>query len=81
MEHFPKIDPPLPDDPRKDWLATMWSAVMAIHRLDLDPVMTQFCVTNHDEQRPMPVVDGAGPRLLQLLRRARIQQTSVHDVA
>ncbi len=50
--------------PHKDWLATMWAVVMALHRLNLEPVMTSLCVTNCDEDRPLPSLTATGPKLL-----------------
>jgi hypothetical protein len=54
-----------PDDaiPRKDWIATMWAIVMALHRLNLEPVMTKLCVTNCHEG-PLPPLGATGPKLL-----------------
>ncbi|TXT33775.1 MAG: hypothetical protein FD138_1799 [Planctomycetota bacterium] len=63
IEEFPTIT----DEagvPQKDWLATMWALVMATHRLGLEPVMTNFCITNCFEDRPLPRLGKNGPRLL-----------------
>ena len=51
-------------DPHKDWLATMWAVVMAMHRLDLEPVQTKLCVTNCHGDNPLPPLDAAGPKML-----------------
>lgn len=65
MGFFPDIAPASPGDiPRKDWLVTMWALVMAMHRLDLQPVMTRFCVTNCHSDLPMSPLDAAGPKIL-----------------
>ncbi len=75
MELFPTIQtspaetgerPPGEDQraQRKDWLTTMWAVVMAMHRLNLEPVMTQLCITNHLGNRPLPPLDASGPKLL-----------------
>lgn len=74
MELFPTIDPshsdfgrtaPCPDEavPQKDWIVTMWAIVMALHRLNLEPVVTKLCVTNCHEG-PLPPLDVAGPKML-----------------
>lgn len=49
---------------RQDWLTTMWSIVMATHRLKLEPVMTKLCVTNCHENHSLPGLDAVGPKLL-----------------
>ncbi len=75
MELFPTIgstrsetagvdSPPSGAEPHKDWLATMWAVVMALHQLNLEPVMTTLCVTNCHEDRPMPPLGPTGPKLL-----------------
>lgn len=67
IEEFPTINPSSTGEsgvPHKDWLATMWAVVMATHRLGLEPVMTEFCVTNCYEDRPLPPLDQNGPKLL-----------------
>lgn len=67
IEEFPTITTISTDEagvPHKDWLATMWAIVMATHRLELEPVMTNFCVTNCHEDRPLPPLGKNGPKLL-----------------
>lgn len=50
--------------PHKDWLATMWAVVMALYRLNLEPVMTKLCLTNCYENTLLPPLDASGPKLL-----------------
>lgn len=64
IELFPTIGSADRGEPCKDWLATMWALVMATHRLELEPVMTKLCVTNCYEERPVPPLDSAGPKML-----------------
>lgn len=66
MEQFPTIVPSPPDVgvPRKDWLATMWALVIAMHRLELEPVMTNLCVTNCQEDQSPPALVPQGPALM-----------------
>ncbi len=75
MELFPTIGSSHPDagggvspasdtNPHKDWLATMWAVVMAMHRLNLEPVMTGLCVTNCQGDNPLPPLDATGPKML-----------------
>ena len=75
MELFPTIGAPRTEAggdgsaasdtaPHKDWLATMWAVVMAMHRLNLEPVPTNLCVTNCGEDRLLPPLEAAGPRML-----------------
>lgn len=64
MELFPTTGREEGGEPRKDWLATMWALVMAMHRLKLEPVMTRLCVTNCYEDRPLPPPDDGGPKVL-----------------
>lgn len=67
IELFPTISRSAGQDedmPCKDWLATMWAAVMAVHRLGLEPVMTRFCATNCNEAARLPPRDASGPKLL-----------------
>ncbi len=67
IEHFPTVMPSDPNGggvPQKDWLTTMWAIVMAMHRLELDPVLTSLCVTNCHEDRPVAQQNAAGPKML-----------------
>ena len=67
IEEFPTITPASIGEagvPHKDWLATMWAIVMATHRLELEPVMTNLCVTNCHEDQPLPPLGENGPKLL-----------------
>ena len=64
MEQFPTITPADSGVPQKDWLATMWAVVLAMHRLDLEPVLTNLCVTNCHADRPLPPLVADGPKLL-----------------
>ncbi len=75
MELFPTLGTPPSEtdndspsangvDPHKDWLATMWAVVMAMHRLNLEPLMTKLCVTNCYGEDSLPPLDAAGPRIL-----------------
>ena len=64
IELFPTIGTKESGEPRKTWLTAMWALVMAMHRLELEPVTTRLCITNHDEARPRPPLGAAGPKVL-----------------
>jgi hypothetical protein len=46
--------------PEINWMSTMWAVVLAVHRLNLRPVMTGFCETNWNDHRPLAEVVAAG---------------------
>jgi len=51
--------------PQKDWLATMWGLVLAVHRLGLESILTHWCTTNYNGTQPLaPDDDGAAPKML-----------------
>lgn len=50
--------------PQKEWLTTMWALVLAVHRLGLTPMMTNFCESNFTFTAPLPGVDPGGPSML-----------------
>ena len=65
MELFPTIGTEAGGGgPRKTWLTAMWALVMAMHRLKLEPVTTNLCVTNCHEDQPLPPLGAAGPKVL-----------------
>ena len=47
-----------------NWVSGMWSTVLAIHRLGLEPVFTEFCLPNEKGTRPMPPIDPGGPAII-----------------
>ena len=50
--------------PWQPWLTTMWALVLAVHRLSLEPMMTHFCLTNHNGHRPLAAIDCEGRMLI-----------------
>jgi hypothetical protein len=44
--------------PKLFWIASMWALILAIHRLGLRPIMTQFAVTNFGGDRVAPPPSG-----------------------
>jgi hypothetical protein len=65
IELFPVIVPwsreqvPIPASemhlgPQRPWLTAMWSLVLAVHRLGLEPVMTEWCISNYSGSQPLP---------------------------
>lgn len=75
MEQFPDVAPCSPEipgarprgchvGPQKDWLSTMWALVMAVERLELQPVLTRLCVTTQNGGHPLPSNEALGPCLI-----------------
>jgi hypothetical protein len=70
LELFPTIVPQpgqaggWHDGPHKDWLATMWAVILAVHRLDLEPVMTDWCLYNVEGGTPQPPPGPGGPAMI-----------------
>ena len=50
--------------PQKEWMATMWAVVLAVHRLKLEAVTTNWCISNYDGKAPLASFDTGLPRLL-----------------
>jgi hypothetical protein len=48
---------------QKPYLAAMWSLVLAIHRLGLDPVITEWCVSNYTGEQLLSAEPSA-PKLI-----------------
>ncbi|MCI0681987.1 MAG: hypothetical protein L0Y71_07780 [Gemmataceae bacterium] len=74
MDLFPTIEPRALDEagaasrachigPHKDWLATMWALVLAVHRLGLEAVLTDWCALNYEGHRPLRE-DGSEGRMV-----------------
>jgi hypothetical protein len=75
MEQFPNV-PPCPAEtpgarprgchmgPQKDWLCTMWALLMAVEKLNLQPRLTQLCLTTQDGGRLLPPTEPTGPCLI-----------------
>ena len=67
MKRFPTTGPEASSSaspPRLPWLTTMWALVLAVHRLALKPVMTRFCLSNHNGYRPLSAIDCEGRMLI-----------------
>lgn len=68
MNLFPSNDPDASSAsgslPWQPWLTTMWALVLAVHRLSLEPVLTRFCLTNHNGHRPFAEMSCDGPMLI-----------------
>jgi hypothetical protein len=75
LDLFPSIDPwPLEAagarsrechiGPQRDWIATMWAVVLAAHRLNLEPILTQLCILNFNDHERLPPPDPAGPGMI-----------------
>ena len=64
MELFPTIGTEDYGQPRKTWLTAMWALVMSMHRLKLKAVSTRLCLSNFQEDQPLPQLDAAGPKVL-----------------
>ena len=55
MEFFALDAPPsVGGGSRLPWLASMWSLVLAVRMLELEPVLTHFCMSNYDADREFP---------------------------
>ena len=71
-----------------DWIASMWAVVLAVHRLQLTPIMTNLCLSNREGLHPLPPVDSGGPKILHycyggedFTKRAFLDlQAAMHDV-
>lgn len=55
---------PLVGESQSRWLISMWAMVLAVHRLGLEPKLTEFCVTNFDQSDPRPQLGKVGPVLV-----------------
>lgn len=64
MELFPADSTADSGEASKTWLTAMWALVMAMHRLELEPVTTRLCLSNHLEDQPLPPLGPAGPKML-----------------
>lgn len=55
--------------PQKDWLATMWAVILAVHRLNLEPVMTQWCISNYEGGKELESVAVSGQSMIHYCYR------------
>ncbi|MBS0262497.1 MAG: hypothetical protein JSS02_11150, partial [Planctomycetes bacterium] len=79
MEHFPtfrlgpEIERPheLREVPNQFWTTTMWALVLTLHRLRLNPVLTQHCLHNLHGELPLPtsISDSQGPGIIHYCYR------------
>lgn len=76
LEMFPTLEPWTPSEPvaasreshvgpQKNWLATMWALVLAVDRLDLEPVMTEWGTSNCGGYEPLPAENASGSTRMQ----------------
>ena len=49
---------------QKDWLATMWAIVLAMHRLGLQAIVTDWCLTNFEGGQRLPRARPDGPTMI-----------------
>jgi hypothetical protein len=42
----------------------MWAVILALHRLDLEPVMTEWCLYNVEAGIPLPPLGAGGPTMI-----------------
>lgn len=52
------------DEPEINWVSGMWSTVLAIRRLKLTPIFTQFCLPNEKGTHPLPPIRPEGPTII-----------------
>ena len=51
-------------EPEIHWVSGMWSTVLAVHRLGLEPIITDFCLSNEKGTRPLPPIEPDGPAII-----------------
>lgn len=51
-------------EPEIHWVSGMWSTVLAIHRLGLEPVFTEFCLPNEKGTHPLPPTGPGSPTII-----------------
>ncbi len=75
LELFPTLEPWTPTEavaasrechigPQKSWLAIMWALVLAVHRLELEPVVTDWCTSNYQGNQPLPGENASASRMV-----------------
>jgi hypothetical protein len=47
-----------------NWVSGMWSTVLAMHRLRLEPVFTQFCISNEKGTQPLLTIGPGDPAII-----------------
>ena len=67
--------------PNLPWLASMWALVFVVHRLGLNAVITQFCLSNFDGRKELAPCGPAAPSMLHYCYGdAEFEKRSFFDV-